>query len=167
MIQSSPNYTCKTRVLAWWHLPKNHDLKSQRPLVENRKWHVFILWWIAPRCFKLHSSKEVSQVIGPWSELWHFLNPCKHWGLAKDHPSPKDTMLSLLQCAVSYHRHTSVSWSETKPEQLYVSIFPHCHSATCWFTLKQEVLCKSTLHYPTGSKLLTHDHNPDLNSPIY
>ena len=32
--------------------------------------------------------------------------------------------------------------------------------------MKQEVLCKSTLHYPTGSELLTHDHNPDLNRSI-
>ena len=34
-------------------------------------------------------------------------------------------------------------------------------------TLKQEVLCKSTLYYPTCSKLQTHDHNPDLNTSIY
>ena len=32
--------------------------------------------------------------------------------------------------------------------------------------MKQEMLCESTLHYPTGSKLLTYDHNPDLNSSI-
>ena len=67
---------------------------------------------------------------------------------------------------MSHHRQTLVSWSETKPVQLHVSIFPHCHSATYWFAMKQEVLWKSTLHYPTGSELLTHDHNPDLNSSI-
>ena len=29
----------------------------------------------------LYSSDELRQVIGPWSELWHFLKPCKHWRL--------------------------------------------------------------------------------------
>ena len=54
----------------------------------------FILCQTAPGCFTIYSSNELSQVIGPWSELWHFHKVCKHWGAAKDHPSPKDTMLS-------------------------------------------------------------------------
>ena len=33
-VQSTPNYTCKTRVPALWQLQRNYDKKSQRPLVE-------------------------------------------------------------------------------------------------------------------------------------
>ena len=52
---------------------------------------------------------------------------------------------SSVQCPIT--AKTSLSSSETKPEQLYVSIFAQCHSANYWFAMKQEVLCKSTLHY--------------------
>ena len=141
--------------------------KITAPPGGNRKLHVFILWWIAPGRFTIYSSKEVSQVIGPWSELWNSSNPVNIEVWRRIIPRQRRRCRHNSSVQVSYYRQTSGSWSETKLEQLYVSIFPQCHSATSWFTLKQEVLCKSTLHYPTGSKLLTHGHNPDLNSPIY
>ena len=72
---------------------------------------------------------------------------------------------STVHCAVPAKLLSK--WSESKPETaLCVNISPQCHSATYWFAMKQEVLCKSTRHYPNDSKLLTYDHNPHLNSII-
>ena len=69
-VQSSPNFTCKTRVPAWWALHRNYYIKSQRPLVETGNvltLHVFLMHFAWTKtvpnfagCFTICSSKDFS-----------------------------------------------------------------------------------------------------------
>ena len=93
IVLSASNLIHTFTVLPWSDPWVNIDSSLQRhPLAIGSD--MFYTLMHSSGCFTIYISNELKQVIGPWSELWHFLKPCKHWGAAKVHPSPKETMLS-------------------------------------------------------------------------
>ena len=92
----------QTRHPAWWHLHRNHDLKSQ--------------------CHLLATGSDMFYSLMNFSWLLYNIQ-------LKRAQSSHRTMVRI------------VTFPQTDCETDISSI---------WFATKQEVLCKSTLHYPTG-----------------